>query len=249
MKAIILCDKRTGSTFLQNCLDSHPDLTVYDEMFMIRGGIKKRHGQFLFRHMKNTKGFSPEKYLDWLSNEGENVIFRLIYDHCNKFELDSIIRKRKIPIVHLFRKNHFEKTMSKLTKGLFEPKKVIIPVDKLLQGIKKSEGKASDWTKRWEGYKPQMYIEYKEMIGEVSGDKTKDFQKVGAFNMRSAQTTYLSDDINKKICKFLSIPDFRMSSNITKKNSNNIFDYVKNDGKVRKLLKNKGLEKYLGGKL
>ena len=38
---VIFCGKRTGSTFLQEALNSHPQIVCYDEMFMLSRKIRK----------------------------------------------------------------------------------------------------------------------------------------------------------------------------------------------------------------
>lgn len=43
MNAIILCHKRTGSTFLHQCLKSHPNIQAHGELFrLFQGNINKK---------------------------------------------------------------------------------------------------------------------------------------------------------------------------------------------------------------
>jgi hypothetical protein len=62
--AIILAGKRTGSTFLQEVLNSHPNITCYDEMFMKYNKNKKRRGQFLYEFMRKDKGMNINEYIN-----------------------------------------------------------------------------------------------------------------------------------------------------------------------------------------
>jgi len=76
-EAVILSDKRTGSTFLQEALDSHPDITALDEMFMVYDKESERRGYKLYRSLQ--KSMTISEYLDWIASKGNNTIFRLMY--------------------------------------------------------------------------------------------------------------------------------------------------------------------------
>jgi len=63
---VVVADKRTGSSFFQEALSSHPNIKCYDELFMIRGAKKtgKRRGQYLYRHMKQTESMDIGGYIN-----------------------------------------------------------------------------------------------------------------------------------------------------------------------------------------
>lgn len=245
-KGVILCDKRTGSTFLQNCLDSHPDITCYDELFMIRTGLKKRHGQFMYRHMMNTKKWSKNNFINYLGEQNKNVFFKLIYDQCDFWKLDKIIKKENFKIIHLLRNNHLKKAISGLTKKQFQVKKLDITPEDLLNRTLKSLKKTNMYIKKWKDYDKQIFINYEDMIGKKEGE-IKKIKKVGAFNMKSKQITYLNEEICKKLCDFIDVEYFPMHCNITKKNSDNLWDYIKDEDKkkLRKLFKKNNINRIL----
>lgn len=246
-RGFILCDKRTGSTFLQNCLDSHPNITCYDELFMIRSGLKKRHGQFMYRWMNEKKGYSKDKFLDWLGESNDNVFLKLIYDQCDHWNLNLIIKKRNLALIHLVRKNHFKKAMSGLLKKNFDKnKRVNLNPNSILSKTIQLRNKTRVWRKKWKKYNNQIIVFYENMVGETKGE-IKNIKKVGAFNMKSDQITYLDKKQGERICKFLDIPYFDMSCNLTKKSKENPLEYLpgKKQKIVRQLFEKNGMSTLL----
>lgn len=236
-KGFILCDKRTGSTLLQNCLDSHPEITCYDELFMIRGKIKKRNGQYMYRWMKNNKSYNKKKFLNYLGEQDENVYLKLIYDQCDYWKLEPYIRKNNLQVIHLFRKNHFKKAVSRLSrnnnKGQIDPI-TNIDVKKLVNEILHSMEKSRIYKKKWEKYENQIKIYYEDMIGKKEGE-IGEIKKVGAFNIKSNQITYLNKETCEKLCNFIGVEYFDMYSNITKRNKEDVLSYF-NDREKRKMI-------------
>lgn len=225
-KGFILCDKRTGSTFLQNAMDSHPNITCFDELFMIRTGLKKRHGQFMYRWIKDNKKWNKDTFLDWLGENNDRVFLKLIYEQCDYWNLTKEIKRRNLSIIHLIRKNHFKRAMSGLLKKNFNKnKKVNIDPNKILSETIKSKKKANLYVNKWKNYKNQIYVYYEDMIGRKEGEEN-NVKKVGAFNMKSDQITYLKGEISEKICNFMDIPHSHMFCNITKKSKENPMEYL-----------------------
>jgi len=231
--AIILADKRTGSTFLQECLNSHPNITCYDEMFM-RGNKEKRRGQYLYNYMKRTKNMNHKQYLKWLfSNEGA-ICFRLMYPHLdNNKPLFDVIRNERIPIIHLIRKNHLNHFISSQTK---QQQKVNLDVNNIVNNLNFLNNKIEFHRKQFKTKTEYMEIYYEDMFGEIEGKK-KEAENYGAFNIKSKQITYLSDKYVDKICKFLGVENKDLYSNVTKRNSWNIWKHIKNEQQAKQALK------------
>ena len=61
---IVLANKRTGSTFLQEALNSHPSIRCYDEMFMIKTRLKQRRGGILYKTKKEENEMGKKEYID-----------------------------------------------------------------------------------------------------------------------------------------------------------------------------------------
>jgi hypothetical protein len=248
-KGFILCDKRTGSTLLQNCMNSHPQITCYDELFMIRGNIKKRNGEYMYRWMNMERGYNIPSFLKYLGEKDENVYLKLIYDQCYYWNVDKYIKENNIKIIHLFRKNHFKKAISRLTrnksKNEYEPV-TDLKVKKIIEETLKSEKKSKDNFGKWRKHKNQIKIYYEEMIGRKEG-VVENIEKVGAFNIKSSQITYLEEKTCKDLCEFMEVDYFEMFSNITKRNKEDVLSYFNSDKikKLEKMLKNAGMENYL----
>jgi len=247
MNFVILAPKRSGSTFLQEALSSHPNIKCWDELFMIRGPKSgKRRNQYLYWYMKKTKKHSIPQYIDWLHNEypEKSIGFRLMYPHEEKWNVLSTIKKKNIPIIHLVRDNLLGKTLSSYTKKLFEVKKMHIDTNKLMADIRLQEKKQNEYYKKTKEYKNVLTLRYEDIIGRTEGDKG-DTTKFGAFNLKSNMYTYIPTGICEKICNFINEDFFEMYSNVTKKNSHNPWDYIKNKDEVKNALKNEGYERFI----
>lgn len=248
MNFVVYADKRTGSSFFMECLNSHPDVMCYDEMFMIRGGLKKRRGQFLYKYKKSEskkKNYGINDYLDFLYSDKEKSSgFRLMYPQDDYFKVMPFIKKRDLPVIHLIRKNTLKMVMSKKTKGIFKPTKSYYNPDSLIADIKNHKRKERLARKQLKGYDKKITVYYEDMIGRSEGEKG-DVKKFGAFNLKSNMTTYLDEKISIDICKFLNIEERELFCNVTKKNSNNVWDYIQNEKEVKKALKDNGYEDML----
>ena len=248
MNFVILADKRTGSTFLQEALNSHPDIKVYDEMFIIRGAQKtgKRRGQFLFRTMKSKRKMNIKDYLDWLYNTepDKSVGFRLMYPQDDHWHVLDVIKKSKIPIIHLKRNNFLKMIISKKTRGEFKTKPQKFAPNSIISDIKNHQNKRIKFETKILKYKNQLTVDYESMIGKTEGEKG-EIKKFGAFNLKSDMKTYVSDKMAKKICNFLGVENKPLFCNVTKKNSNNVWDYISNKEEIEKILKRKGYGEFI----
>ncbi len=245
---IVLADKRTGSSFLQESLSNHPRIKCFDEMFIIRGSKKtgKRRGQYLFRHMKSTKKMKISEYLDWLydTKPNKSVGFRLLYPQDTHWKVLPVIMKKNIPIIHLIRENLLAMVLSKQTKGIFEVKEQYFDPKKIIADMKNHENKQKEYFKKIEKYNNVLNLKYEDIIGRTEGEKGET-KKFGAFNLTSNMITYIPMEISEKICNFLNKEPMELYSNVTKKNSNNPWDYVKNKNELKDVLKKGGYDKWI----
>jgi len=91
---VCLSGKRTGSTFLERCLASHPDIDAHGELFTLKDA--KRNENFLF----------------WKTDKA--VTFKLMYNQCQKLELMPLIKENNLPVIHLIRRSPYNKVLSDL---------------------------------------------------------------------------------------------------------------------------------------
>lgn len=236
--AVILAPKRSGSTFLQESLNSHPQIVCYDEMFMQNKNIDKRRGQFLYRAMKIDKGWNIEQYLEWLFNKekDKSTLFRLMYPHDQKFNVIDKIMNMNIPIIHLTRENLLEKELSRASKGKEMGEKIKVDLNKTLSQMEKEQKSNDNYKKKLKNYKKVLHVTYENMIGETVGEQEK-IKNYGAFNIVSNQITYLNENINEKICNLLNVDNYSMWSNVSKRNPWNIEDIVSNYDKLIEVIK------------
>lgn len=92
MIAVQLQGTRTGSTYFYRCLDSHPDIQAFPEMFRI--SPEKKNFQFL----------AP-------NYGGDQVVtFKLMYNHVKHFNLFESLKGLKI--MHIVRVPSYKKVLS-----------------------------------------------------------------------------------------------------------------------------------------
>ncbi len=235
---VILCPKRSGSTFLQEALNSHPQIICHDEIFMNNKKIRKRRGQVLFRIKKSEEGMNVNQYLDWVNGQDpdKSTLFRLIYLHDSKHKVLDEIMKKKIPVIHLTRENLFQKELSRVTKGRELGEKVDVDTKTALDQMRNERKNNNEYRKKLKNYKSKIEVNYENMIGETEGDQ-ESVKKYGAFNIVSNQITYLDEKVGRKICKLLEVDYYPMWTYVSKRNPWNMEDIVRNYDEVKKKLK------------
>jgi len=246
MKAVLLSDKKTGSTFVQYAIGSHPELICYDEMFLIKHGNRKRRGQLLYKTMRKEKKMGVKQYLDWLYSQNENVCFRLMYPHDVFHKVLPYIMEMKIPIIHLVRQNHFKKTISKYTLGKVLNEKINIRPDQVISGIKESINRKNRYERILKNYPYVHKIKYENMIGSVSEElNINKVKKLGGSNITSNVISYMNKDYSKIICDLFGVEYKQLYSNVTKKNKENIFECLTYKRKIKRVLRSHKFEQYL----
>lgn len=241
---VVISNKRTGSTFLQQALDSHSNITCYDELFLIKDRSDEERASIpLFVEMKKNN-WDIENYVKWIPKKGKTGV-KIVYPQLDKWkQLRKVLIKYKIPIIHLIRGNYFEQVMSWYTKGIdyhsfnepfyIEPSQFLKRVNKVRQQTQQYSQMFKDTNKMEEVY-------YEQMFGKQEGDKVNIKQK-GSFNIISKQKTYLDRDYTKRLCNFLHVKDSDMFSNLTKRTRYNIWDYIKNREEIWEALIDNGFE-------
>ena len=124
-KFAIVTTQRSGSTWLIDLLDSHPEIRAYGEIFLARPPSAKasnnpRHSlERFYEFQRGHNGIRPWvtlKYLDLLDFRGEGrtaVGFKLMYDQClvRPEILLKMVRER-YRIIHLRRENVLDVVLS-----------------------------------------------------------------------------------------------------------------------------------------
>lgn len=244
---VIVAGKRTGSTFLQEALSNHPDIKCYDEMFIIRGSKSgKRRGQYLYKHMKKEHKYDIKQYINWIHNTKPNksVGFRLMYPQDTHWKALDVVLRSKIPVIHLVRENLLSMVLSRQTKGIFEVEKIHFNPKTIINEMKLNEKRQQEYFNKLKSHKKLLTLKYEEIIGRTEGERGET-KKFGAFNLKSDMYTYVPMEVSKKICNFLDVEPMELYSNVTKKNSPNPWDYIKNKDEIKAVLKEEGYDKWI----
>jgi hypothetical protein len=91
---IQLQDTRTGSTFFYRCLDFHPEITAYPEVFRI----------------------SPRRLDPSILNKNDKTTCKIMYNHVKHFNLFGILQGMKI--IHVIRRTYYKKALSDVVSNI-----------------------------------------------------------------------------------------------------------------------------------
>lgn len=245
---VLISNKRTGSTFLQEAIDSHPQIKCCDEMFLIRAkNVTERKGIKIYRYFyaKDNK-HTPKKYLEWISHFHNNTGLRIVYPQLDYWkELSDCIVLDEIPVLHLIRYNYFEQSMSWFTKKIPNQKeKIYIDPNQLIDRINKISKDTEYYRNLYKNNKKYMEIYYEDMFGNVKGKKVK-IKSRGAFNIESKQTTYLTEKYSNQICDFLNVEHNTMFSNVSKRTDWDVWKYIQNQEEIKEVLIYNNLEGFI----
>lgn len=125
MKAIILTSQRSGSTFLQGCLDAHPQVKCYGELLVGGNLVAPRlfHGYRLltkgYRYLA-TRAWNPVGILDryYGRQEAPVVMFKAMYSQVDNRRVRRYLTQHlEIRVIHLRRDNLLKQYVSKVLLG------------------------------------------------------------------------------------------------------------------------------------
>jgi LPS sulfotransferase NodH len=123
-KFIVLCRSRTGSNFLRGLLNSHPNATVFGELFQNREAIhwgfngypqsKNLYQQFLNQPVR----FIEEQIFHKMPLDTCAVGFKIFYYHAQQdpwnIVWDYLLQNPSIHVIHMKRRNILETHVSKI---------------------------------------------------------------------------------------------------------------------------------------
>lgn len=125
MKAIILTSQRSGSTFLQQCLDAHPSIRCYGELlvggpFPAPAPLRGRRMLTKAYRFAKARGWAPVSIIEryYGLEEAPVVAFRAMYNHVdNRRVRDYLVKHTELRIIHLRRDNLLKQYVSKVLLG------------------------------------------------------------------------------------------------------------------------------------
>jgi hypothetical protein len=230
-RAIILTTQRTGSTFLEDCLESHPQVFCVGELLI--NGINVRAPQALMRWRYAAKlyrfvvggAWHPTALMErFFSSQDKPVkVFKAMYNHVSPpWTLNYLRNDRELRVIHLQRRNLLKMYVSKL---LLSKKRVkawqphatspVPPVSTYVspQAALASMRKARALHDRYDrafAQHAKMAIAYEEMI----------------------ENGALSPRVSAAVCDFLGIAHHPMASRLIKINPDNLRAMIANYDEV-----------------
>jgi LPS sulfotransferase NodH len=231
-KFVIFTTQRTGSTFLKNYLNSHPEITCFGELFnKPKYCLKVHQNQFYKRnHFNLFAKYKALPYLESMLIGNQAVGFKLMYNQAKEISLTPCkMRTSDIKIIHLTRENflkiYISRQMKKKTgvshtkRSLDKKLKISLNCEQLIESIKKIQNEVEYYNILLS--KESLNIQYEHLFRDIEGE-------------------------TEKILNFLKIvPNGTMSCHLKKITSDALSDIIDNYDEVTSHLKNTPYEKFL----
>ncbi len=225
-KAIILTTQRTGSTFLVECLDSHPEVYCLGEM--LAGGhvwvpdfvYKSRYATKAYRYLSSGAAFST-----WMMNryfaraDRPVMVFKAMYNHIRPPWTIRYLREHpEIRILHLRRHNLLKQFVSHQLIAVkrdkvwqphatapVTPASITISSEAALQYMRRLRAEYDAHEQLFNGH-ARLPLCYETMVGGQS----------------------LRPEVAREVCEFLGIGQQPMRSTLIKMNPVDLRSMVKN---------------------
>lgn len=229
IRAIQFQNKRVGSTFLQNAINSHTDIIGIDEVFVNVSNVPIERGKKSgFIPFVRSDVDTPKDYIEDIINRtypDNNTIFKLMYNQIGYHQgLEGYIKNNNIPIILVLRKNTVKQIISWMNAASnkhIDIKKVFpnFSVPRLVREVKEADRLNELWKKRLKD-QIKLVLYYEDIIGKTEGDRT-----------------YLTPLANIAICDFFKVPQQQLYATTKKKNKEDLSVYIQNYDEVIKAFK------------
>jgi len=190
VKFVVTGAPRTGTTMFLIALDTVENFNVYGEVLVATSKNPTKHPQAAVENfrIKNVKTMQKrtsktmEQFVEWLYKTGDNVGFKFLYQHAERFpDVRKYIKRDEIYKIHLMRKNPVKRMVSGLLNRYHHygegTNNVKPPV--VLAGIKRAEG----WDRKLERmFQCERYMKmYYEDLTKDTNTNILDFTEVFNF--------------------------------------------------------------------
>jgi hypothetical protein len=222
IKAIQLQNKRVGSTFLQKCMDSHPEIRGIDEIFVNKIFVKNARKSGYIPFVKSGMDLSGYINYIWNDNKNTHTIFKLMYNQINYHQgLKKYIIDNNIPIIHVLRRNLVKQVISSYTASDSVDRKVEeLTPDILFNKVTNADDLNIIYENLFSTHK-YLKLYYEDLIGKT----TEEF-------------TFVSKNVNIKICNFFRVKNVPMKCETKKKNKDDIWIYLVEKDRIKSMFKN-----------
>lgn len=245
MKAVILTSQRSGSTFLQGCLDAHPSIRCYGEL-LVGGNLevpmplrRRRLLTKAYRYLK-IRAWNPVSIMDryYAGNEAPVVVFKAMYNHLNIPRARKyLINHNEIRVIHLRRENLLKQYVSKLLLTAKREQGWMPHTDRAIAvvSVRVSPTRAIEAMRRVR----EAFLEYERLL-DRAGHRRIELVYERLFNGAT-----LSTEAWIKIGELLEIEPATTSSELIKMNPNELRPMVENYDELAAALAGTEFERYL----
>lgn len=223
VRAVILTTQRTGSTFLVDCLKSHPQVECASEILVgdpyppaqsYRGPFRRA---FKVMRIFSSGAWMPARHIDRFYRGGTAKVrcFKIMYNQLARpFARRYLVRNEDVRVIHLRRENLLKVHVSTLLMSKRRIVQARGPVDRVWTEVDPARAIASMRKARaeYEAYDrafarhPLLRLTYETLI---------DGQGLQAV-------------ARERICEFLDVSQLKMGSQIMKINPESLRDMVTN---------------------
>ncbi len=222
--AVILTTQRTGSTFLVECLASHPEIECAGEILIgvpevVRGPRYRGRFQALYKlwNIAKTGAWLPGNRLERFYSGGQAKvrIFKAMYNHlAYPFTLRYLRAHEKIRVIHLRRENLLKVQVSRLLMSERKQLQATSPVEPVWIRVDPAEAIAAM-------RKAQRRHEYFAKLFKRHAQLSISYERL-------IDGAYLQADTARQICAFLGVAHHPMKSKLVKVNPESLRDIVTN---------------------
>jgi hypothetical protein len=223
VRAIILTTQRTGSTFLADCMRSHPEIECAGEILLgepddprpsYRGAFRQAYKAL---RIVQSGAWRPARHMDRFFKRGTARVrcFKIMYNQLARpFARGYLVENRDIRVIHLRRDNLLKVHVSTLLMSKRRVVQAKAPVERIWTVVDPRRAIASMRAARarYEAHDrlferhPRLHISYEDLI-EGQG---------------------LQETSRARICDFLGVNQLPMKSAIMKLNPESLRDMVTN---------------------
>lgn len=230
-KFIVLSTQRSGSTWLIDKLNSHPQIKAYSELLKDDGIGYPKFGELDFPFYNQFKVVNKNKdalkqYLNELYSNGETVGFKLMYNQHDSYpSIIDYVSNNDIKIIHLYRKSILDTYISKVVAaqsqqyhriGTTESDdlSVLIDIPTFMAFLDKSILQLNKFKKL---YKDSLEITYEELISNKNTFKELQFfLGVKQSKLKSSLKKIIKTDKRDLIVNYQEVLDFMYKSDYYK---------------------------------
>jgi hypothetical protein len=223
IRAIVLTTQRSGSTFLVDCLRSHPEIECAGEILngdpdeprpVYRGPFK---GLVKAARYARSGAWLADRWIDAYFRRGSRRVrcFKAMYNQLSRpLAMRYFDRNPGVRVIHLRRRNLLKVHVSTLLMSKRRYVQARTPIDtvwihvdpaKAIASMRRAREQYERFERAFESH-PRLEVQYESLF---------DGQ-------------YLQDDTARALCDFLGVRPTRMTSNLVKLNPESLRDMVTN---------------------